>query len=202
MNESVVRLVCFELCGEAFAFNMEHLIEIVQIRASEITRCFTPIPFVRGTWMYRDTPIYVIDLREFFDLTPRVDSHMLSVENQVFSRAGEDPAIPQSNEDGNHRNIVKEKRDNSMLVIRVRECVLGIFTDVVLQVVPLGMFYEFPDLISTLPRRYIAGIIRIRDALALVLAIEELLGEYEIQALLDFRKDAAERDKDAETSPN
>jgi chemotaxis signal transduction protein len=200
MNESAVRLVCFELCGEAFAFNMEHLIEIVQIRASEITPCFTPVPFVRGTWMYRETPVYVIDLREFFDLTLSPSTQMPPSENHVSPHADEEPATPQSAEEGDHRNAAREKRDKSMLVIRVRESVLGIFTDAVIQVVSLSVFYEYPDLISTLPRRYIAGIIRVRNTLALVLAIEELLGEYEIQALLDFRENVAEPDEEAETS--
>jgi chemotaxis signal transduction protein len=150
--------------------------------------------------MYRETPVYVIDLREFFDLVQSPSSQMHSSENHVSLHADEEPAAPQSGEDGNHQDAVREKRDKSMLVIRVHEYVLGIFTDAVIQVVSLSMFYEYPDLISTLPRRYIAGIIHVRDTLALVLAIEKLLGEYEIQALLDFRENVAEPVEEAETS--
>ncbi len=166
MNEPVVRLICFELCGEAFAFNMEHLIEIVQIRASEITPCSTPVPFVRGSWVYRTTPIYIVDVREFFHLTGEQSPvHALTL----------------------HEPAPKEKRDKSMLVVRIHGDVLGIFSDAVLQVVPLGVFYEYPDMISTLPRQYFAGIIRVHEALALVLAIDELVSEYELELLAGMK---------------
>ena len=166
MNEPVVRLVCFELCGEAFAFNMEHLIEIVQIRPSEITPCSTPVPFVRGSWIYRATPIYIIDVREFF--------HLTGAKSSVHASTPHEPAS-------------KEKRDKSMLVVQIHGRVVGIFSDAVLQVVPLGIFYEYPDMISTLPRQYFAGIIRIRETLALVLAIDELVSEYDLELLANMK---------------
>ncbi len=187
MNEPVVRLVCFELCGEAFAFNMEHLIEIVQIRASEITLCFTPVPFVRGTWMYRTQAIYVIDVREFFQLSGK--GTLAHKPLSPAPIAEHELTLPKP-EDGQPVPAPKEKRDKSMLVVRIRDHVLGIFSDAVLQVVPLGVFYEYPDVISTLPRQYFAGIIRIREALALVLAIDELVSEHELELLTGMERKA------------
>jgi chemotaxis signal transduction protein len=163
MRESAVRCVCFDLCGEAFAFDMEHLIEIVQIRSSEITPCFTPVPFVRGIWLYRTQAIPVIDVREFFHLSapPRIDR----------------PAEPHAGQPA------PEKRDHSMLVVRIREQTFGIFSDAVLQVVPAVLMYAYPDCISTLPQRYFLGMIRIRHALALVLALNELVSDHELELL-------------------
>lgn len=192
MKEQVVRLVCFELCGQAFAFNMDNLIEIVQIRASEITPCFTPVPVVRGTWMYREKPIYVIDLREFFNLNGHPLTKSLAMESETIEHPEEDEPDVQSEGESEPSQILTEKRENSMLVIQVRGHILGMFTDSVLQVVPLGMFYEFPDLISTLPRRYFAGIIRVRNTLALVMALEELLSEYAIESLLTMQDSSLE----------
>ena len=194
MKEQVVRLVCFELCGQAFAFNMDNLIEIVQIRASEITPCFTPVPVVRGTWMYREKPIYVIDLREFFNLNGHPLTKSLAMESETIDHPEEDEPDVQSEGESEPSQILTEKRENSMLVIQVRGHILGMFTDSVLQVVPLGMFYEFPDLISTLPRRYFAGIIRVRNTLALVMALEELLSEYAIESLLTMQDSSLEPD--------
>jgi hypothetical protein len=58
----------------------------------------------------------------------------------------------------------------------------------VLQVVPLGVFYDYPDFISSLPRRYFAGITRVHDSLAIILAIDELLQECEIESLASAEK--------------
>lgn len=168
MDEPVIRVVCFELCGGAFAFNMDYLIEIVQIRASEITPCFTPVPFVRGMWMYRSHAVYVIDFRDFFRLPCQA--------------AGRAPG-PQAADEQQSAATPPEQRDKSMLVVRMHGQVFAMFSDAVLQVVPLGVFYEYPDFVSTLPRRYFAGIIRVRGALALVLAIDQILGEYEVELL-------------------
>ncbi len=189
MNEPVVRLVCFELCGEAFAFNMEHLIEIVQIRASEITPCSTPVPFVRGSWVYRTIPIYIIDVREFFHLTGKQQSpvHKPTPYEPTYSHIVNDGEILTGQNDKQALPAPKEKRDKSMLVVQIHGSVLGIFSDAVLQVVPLGVFYEYPDMISTLPRQYFAGIIRVRKALAFVLAIDELVSEYELELLASMR---------------
>ena len=187
MNEPVVRLVCFELCGEAFAFNMEHLIEIVPIRASEISPCFTPVPFVRGSWMYRTQPIPVIDVREFFQLSDTQSSQVSSLLSATpLSQLADNGSALSGQQENQSVHASTEKRDKSMLVVRIRDHVLGIFCDTVLQVVPLGIFYEYPDFISTLPRQYFAGIIRIRESLALVLAIDELVSDYELELLANM----------------
>ena len=52
-----------------------------------------------------------------------------------------------------------------------------------LQVVSLGTFYEYPSMISTLPKRYFAGVTLIDDELVLLLAIEGFIKDYEFDAL-------------------
>lgn len=159
MDEHGVRLVCFEICGEKFAFNMEHLVEIVQVYEADITRCCTPVPMVRGRWNYREKAVYVIDIRELFGLP--MTSHV----------AQENPDQP------------SKPRTQSIILITIRDQIFGLLTDTVLQMVPLNIFYEYPDLISSLPRRYFAGVSRINMDIVIILAIENFLNEYELEAL-------------------
>lgn len=176
MDEQGVRLVCFELCGEQFAFNMDHLVEIVQVYDADITSCVTPVPLVRGIWNYRQTPLYVVDLREFFGLTPQTQDQATSdrVQHQAPEGAFDESATPR-------KPIAK-----SMVVVKIQDQMFGLLTDIVLQVIPLGVFYEYPDLISTLPRRYFAGVSRVNSILVLVLALENFLTTYEIETLMAY----------------
>lgn len=151
MAEEGVQLVCFELCGEKFAFNMEYLVEIIETQYSMITPFYSPIPFLRGKWDYREKTIYIIDLRDFFDL---------------------------GNGFGSSSDHTK-----SILVVKIREQFFGLLTDTVLQVVPLGVFYEYPDMVSTLSKRYFAGMTTIQSELVLILAIENFINDYELDSL-------------------
>lgn len=151
MAEEGVQLVCFELCGEKFAFNMEYLVEIIQTQDSEITPFFSPIPILRGKWDYRKKTVYIIDLRDFFGL-----------ENGFGSSSD---------------------HAKSILIVKIREQLFGLLTDAILHVVPLGVFYEYPDMISTLSKRYVAGITIIHSELVLILAIEKFINDYEFDSL-------------------
>ena len=148
MDENSVKLVCFEICGEKFAFNMEFLVEIVQVQETEITPFFSPLPIIRGKWDYRGETVYIIDIRDFF----RLECH----------RKDENVA------DG---SVSKELPSKSVLVVNIQKRNLGLLTDAVLQVVPLAEFYEYPSMISTLPKRYFAGVTVIDAELVLLLAI-------------------------------
>lgn len=181
IDEQGVRLVCFTLCGELFAFDMEYLIEIVQARPSEIHYCITPVPLVRGTWYYRDAPVYVLDFRELFHLEeppPPVSSFaaLSPIHNDTFSHPQEQ-----------RTHYAKDPQKNSarsMLLVRIRGQLFALLSDTILQVVPLRVFYEYPDFISTLPRRYFAGITRVHERLVIILAVDELLWDYEIESLV------------------
>jgi chemotaxis signal transduction protein len=162
MDDQKVRLVCFELCGEKFAFDTKYLVEIVQIHYSEITSCFTPVPLVRGTWNYRDKSLYVIDLRGFFGLEEKETGAV------KLASSG---------------NSSEKAATKSIVIVNIQEHLFGLLTDMVIQVVPLGVFYEYPDLISTLPRRYFAGITVMNAELVILLAIEKFLNEHELQSL-------------------
>mgnify|MGYP001228243371 CR=1 FL=1 len=166
MNANGVKLVCFELCGEKFAFNMDYLVEIVQIQFAEITPFFSHVPLLRGKWNYRERTIDVIDLRDFFDLEKRLGASSLLTSEAV-----------QPEEEKLAEDSRSEHPSKSMLVVKIREQLFGLLTDAVLQVVPLGVFYEYPGMISTLPKRYFAGITIIKAELVLILAIEEFIND-------------------------
>jgi chemotaxis signal transduction protein len=156
MAEEGVQLVCFELCGEKFAFNMDYLVEIIQTQYSELTPFSSPIPLLRGKWDYRKKTIYIIDLRDFFGLENGFDS--------------------------------PSDCTKSILVVKIRDQIFGLLTDAILQVVPLGVFYEYPDMISTLSKRYFAGVTIIHSELVLILAIEEFINDYELDSLRSIDK--------------
>jgi chemotaxis signal transduction protein len=156
MTDQVVRLVYFELAGQKFAFNMEQLVEIVQVRVDEIQPCFARVPLIRGQWQYRERLLYVIDLRDFFGLT--------------------EVAVPLPTPG-------KLAPAQSIVVVKIHAQLFGLLTDTVYQIVPLNIFYEYPDLISHLPRRYFAGVSRVQNQLVLILALEELVNTYELEAL-------------------
>jgi chemotaxis signal transduction protein len=149
MDENGVKLVCFEICGEKFAFNTDYLVEIVQVQHTDITPFFSPIPMIREKWNYRGTLVYIIDIRDVFGLEDSLG-----------------------------------KTEYSVLVVKIQERIFGLLTDAVLQVRPLAVFYEYPNMISTLPRRYFAGVTIIDAELVLLLAIEEFIKDYELDALL------------------
>jgi chemotaxis signal transduction protein len=156
MAEEGVQLVCFELCGEKFAFNMDYLVEIIQTEYSKITPFSSPIPLLRGKWDYRKKTIYIIDLRDFFGLENGSDS--------------------------------PSDCTKSILVVKIRDQIFGLLTDGILQVVSLGVFYEYPDMISTLSKRYFAGVTIIHSELVLILAIEEFINDYELDSLRSIDK--------------
>ena len=169
MDENGVKLVCFEIYGAQFAFSTDYLVEIVQVHEAEITPFFSPIPIVRGKWNYRGKTVHLIDLRDFFGLTEKKDSPQMGSEPSQLS---EQLATKARSETKN------------VLVVNIRGRIFGVFTDSVLHVLPLGDFYEYPALISTLPRRYFAGVTRIKADLVLLLAIEEFIQPYELESLL------------------
>ena len=177
INEKGVRLVCFTLCGEMFAFDMEYLIEIVQARPSEIQPVITPVPLVRGRWYYRDVPVYVIDFRKFFHLEEQTQPLLSS------------PPLSQIDNDSSaltvhHAANEQKNTAKSMLLVRIRSQIFALLSDTVLKVVPLETFYEYPDFISTLPRRYFAGITRVHNRLAIMLTVDGLLQDDEIESLV------------------
>jgi chemotaxis signal transduction protein len=176
MYENGVQLICFEICGEKFAFNMQSLVEIVQIQDTEITPFFSPIPIIRGKWNYRGGVVYIIDIRDFFRLECHRPYIPQSSKNQREERAATDNG---SSGDSSH-----ESSSKSVLVVNIQEQNLGLLTDAVLQVVALTTFYQYPSMISTLPKRYFAGVTVIDAELVLLLAIEEFVRDYEFDALL------------------
>lgn len=186
MSEQGIRLVCFELCGEKFAFNMEYLIEIVEIQAHDVIPCVTPVPLVRGTWKYRKHSIYVIDIREFFGLTEDEQQAEHTSPEHLEETVTADK---HERKEGQQEEAENQKRESlkSMLAIRIREQVFGLLTDTVLEVIPLGGFYEFPDLITTLPKRYLAGIIIVDAELVILLALENFINEYEFDSLASMK---------------
>ncbi len=178
MDEDRVQLVYFEIHGETFAFHMEHLVEIVQTTQTDITPYFAPIPMIRGTWEYRGESLYVIDLQEFFGL-------------EGGSKRQPD----------DHNEVTQQTLPKSMLVIRIHEQMFGLLTDTVLQVVPLHDFYEYPEMISTLPKRYFAGITHIDSQLVVLLDIQELINEYELETLREFTERNKNLDNLAAVAP-
>lgn len=181
-----VRLVCFELCGEKFAFNMDYLVEIVQTQDSDITPFFSPLPLLRGKWNYREKIIDIIDLRDFFALKESGDipsGSMLAEELQE-----EHSEAVQQETDSLTKDSLDVSPVKSILVVRIREQIFGLFADAVLQVVPLGGFYEYPNMISTLPKRYFEGVTVINTELVLILAIGEFITNYELDTLLETAK--------------
>ncbi|GAK54860.1 chemotaxis signal transduction protein [Candidatus Vecturithrix granuli] len=174
MNENGVQLVCFEICGEKFAFNMDFLIEIIQVHQADITPFFSSIPIIRGYWTYRRKTVYLLDVRDFFGL---VDADETTTQMR-FSRSS-----PEQEEEERKR-AEQTHGVHNILVVKIREQIFGLYTDAVLQVASLLSFYEYPLLISTLPRRYFAGVTVIGTELVLLLALEELINEYEFEAEL------------------
>ena len=175
MEENSVQLVCFEICGEKFAFSMDYLVEIVQIHQIEMTPCLLPIPIIQGTWNYRGTTVFLIDIRDFFGLDDNINK-------ATFSPAISDKQ--QETKTGAPAEVITDQSSQSVLVVKIREQVFGLLTDAVLQVLPLTSFYEYPNMVSTLPRKYFAGVAVVNNELVLLLAIEEFLKEYELDALL------------------
>jgi chemotaxis signal transduction protein len=183
MNESGVRLVCFELCGEKFGFNTDYLVEIVQVQETDITPWVSPIPLVRGKWTYRNKTVAILDLREFFGLEDAgavpADSKLVeSLSNQGAGEGQEGEEVPIVEE------VLKKTPSKTVLVVRIREQILGLLTDAVLQVALLTEFYEYPTMISTLPKRYFEGLTIIGGELVIILAIEKCINEYELETLL------------------
>ena len=174
MNENGVQLVCFEICGEKFAFSMDFLIEIIQVHQADITPFFSSIPIIRGFWMYRGKTVYLLDVRDFFGLADAAET----MTQKRFPRSS-----PEQEEEEQKRT---EPTNGvySILVVRIREHIFGLYTDAVLHVAPLLSFYEYPLLISTLPRRYFAGVTVVGTELVLLLALEELINEYELEVEL------------------
>jgi len=162
MEESGVQLLCFELCGEKFAFNLDYLVEIVRIQPGEMTRWYSPVPIIRGKWNYRGQSLYVIDVREFFGL--------------------ETPAATRMQEAGTY-DLEQERGTKSMFVVTIRDRLFGMLADRVLQMQPLIQYYEYPTLVSTLPRRYFAGISMREGELVLLLAIDDFVRDYEWESL-------------------
>lgn len=164
MEESGVQLLCFELCGEKFAFNLDSLVEIVRIQPGELMPWYSPVPIIRGMWNYRGQSLCVIDVREFFGL--------------------ETPAATRMQEAGTY-DLEQERGTKSMLVVAIRNRLFGLLTDKVLQMQPLIQYYEYPALVSTLPRRYFAGISMREAELVLLLAIEDFVRDYEWDILAE-----------------
>ena len=170
MDENGVQLVCFTICGQKYAFNMDYLVEIVQVQHTEITPFFAPVPIVRGKWEYRGKRVYIIDVRDFFGLeTPDQARERVLVYKTL-------PATTAKN----------------VLVVRVGEQIFGLLTDTVSQMQTLAVFYEYPTMISTLPRRYFAGVTIINAELVLLLAIENFINEDELESLLSMEGDLEE----------
>jgi chemotaxis signal transduction protein len=182
MEENGVKLVCFEFCAEKFAFNMDYLVEIVQIQPADITPFFSHSPLLRGKWTYRKRTIAIIDLRDFFGLGERGGLALVlpAAEGQGENvSAGKAPA-----ESAHSKNFEHAPPSKSVLVVNIRGQTFGILTDTVLYVVPLGVFYEYPGMISTLPKKYFAGITIINGEVILILAIEEFINGHELESEL------------------
>ncbi len=176
MDEDRVQLVYFTICGERFAFNMQYLVEIVQTKSSDIIPFFSPVPMIRGIWDYRGKSLYVINLRDFFGL-----------EEKPGEKIQDSQLSSQSKQDQQTNSRAREVRENlpkSIIVINIHDQMFGLLTDMVLQVVPLNDFYEYPDMISTLPGRYFAGLTLIDSQLVLLLEIQEFINDYELDILL------------------
>ncbi len=193
MDDDRLQLICFEICGEKFAFNMECLVEIVQTQLSDITPFFSSMPIIRGKWDYRGSSLYVIDLRDFFGLEEKKrggkgTQPLLQTKrgSQVFfeNRYGQKTDSPEE--------FDKKNSSKCMLVVKIHERMFGLFSDTVLQVLPLVDFYEYPNMLSTVPGRYFMGITTIDAELVILLAIQEFVKDYEFDALLDQDRDSEE----------
>ena len=181
MNENGVRLVCFEIGDEKFAFSMDFLVEIVQVQQSDITPFFSSIPVIRGYWNYRGKTVYLLDVHDFFGVSDPVETTV----------QGSAPLRIEHQEKGEQKRPKKEHIVRNVLVVNIHERIFGLLVDTVLQVVPLITFYEYPMMITTLPRRYFAGVTIVDSDLVVLLALEELINEYEFEAELS-RIDADE----------
>ena len=157
MEENGVSLVCFEICGEKFAFDLEYLVEIVRVQPSEITPWYSPVPIIRGKCEYRGQTVSIIDLREFFGLQPTAEQS------------------PQ--------NATPEQGAKNILVISVGDQTFGLLTDKVLHMQPLSSYYEYPAFISHLPRRYFGGVTMREAELVILLAVENFVSAYELDIL-------------------
>ena len=164
MDENGVQLVCFTICGQKYAFNMDALVEIVQVQHTEIVPFFAPVPIIRGKWDYRGNLLYIIDLRDFFGLEEQSPGREGALGHETFTP----PA------------------SKNVLVVRIGEQIFGLLTDTVSQMQMLTMFYEYPVMISTLPRRYFAGVTSINAELVLLLAIENFINANELESLLSL----------------
>lgn len=183
MDKNGVKLICFEFCGEKFAFNMDYLVEIVQIQSSDITPFYSHIPLLRGKWDYRERTIYVIDLRDLFELENGSgvfpDRNDIGELQEGHTEAAQQEGGPPTTDS------LKKSASKSILVVRIRDQLFGLLTDTVLQVAPLTVFYEYPNMISTLPKRYFGGVAIMNAELILILTIEEFVNEYELNILLE-----------------
>ena len=173
MDENGVQLVCFTICGQKYAFNMDDLVEIVQVRHSEITPFFAPVPIIRGKWEYRGKRVYIVDLRDFFGLDVQASSPDATLVHET--------AAPLASK--------------SVLVVKIGEQIFGLLTDAVLQMQTLAMFYGYPTMVSTLPRRYFAGVTIINAELVLLLAIENFINDDELESLLSLEDEPGEEAK-------
>ncbi len=162
MDENGVQLVCFTICGQKYAFNMDYLVEIVQVQLTEITPFFAPVQIIRGKWDYRGELVYIIDVRDFFCL----DEQALTQGKKLA------------------HEIMPSPTSKNVLVVRVGERIFGLLTDTVSQMQTLAMFYEYPAMVSTLPRRYFAGLTIINAELVLLLEIENFINGNELESLL------------------
>ncbi|PID58627.1 hypothetical protein CSB45_03530 [candidate division KSB3 bacterium] len=178
MDKNGVQLVCFTVCGQKYAFNMDNLVEIVHVRHTEIAPCLSALPLVRGKWAYRGNDVYIIDLRDLFEL--------------------EDQRPEQENASGHDRPAHPVSK--TILVVKIREQIFGLLTDTVLHMHMLKVFYEYPVMISTLPRRYFAGVTILDRELVLLLAIENFINGDELESLLrlDAKPEEAEFPTQAE----
>ncbi len=174
MDENGVQLACFEIGAEKFAFNMEYLVEIVQVRQTKITPYCSPVPIIRGQWDYRGASVYLIDVREFFGLKER----------ESFSEA---------NNESEEDVTTQEPVAKNILVVKIQEHIFGLLTDAVLQMQSLSELYEYPTMVSTLPRRYFAGVTIINAELVLLLAIEEFINTHELDILFGRTSEVDER---------
>lgn len=178
MDESGVQLVGFEMRGEKFAFDVTYLVEIVRIFATDVTPFVSQIPLIRGKWDYRGTLLYVIDLREFFELL-----HPLT--ETEFAHLRTLPPIEKQEQSQRGGNMVVEPVSRTMLVINIQGRLFGLLTDAVYQVMSLGAFYEYPHMISTLPQRYFSGITVLNTELILLLAVEKFISDDECDTLFN-----------------
>ncbi len=167
MDENGVKLVCFEICGERFAFNMEYLVEIAQVQPTEIVPFFPSIPIIRGKWEYRGTTAFIFDIRDFFGLE----------EQQRLQEA----------EDTVHAEHITTNMVKNVLVVKIHDRIFGLLTDTVSQMQPLEVLYEYPVMVSKLPRRYFAGVTKSKAGLVILFAIEKFINAEELETLLSQR---------------